>query len=54
MGEKSRENTNVVLGTGTQSHPGVEEEANIREMEGGVDPPSGHQQRGLELDILPL
>ena len=37
-----------------QSHPGVEEEANIREMEGGVDPPSGHQQRGLELDILPL
>ena len=37
-----------------QTHPGVEEEAKIREMEGGVDPQSGYQQRGPELDIPPL
>ena len=37
-----------------QAHPGVEKEAEIREMEGGVDPQSGYQQRELELDISPL
>ena len=36
-----------------KTHPGVENEAQIREVEGGVDPQSGHQQRGLELDISP-
>ena len=34
-----------------QSHPGVEEEVEIREMKDEVDPQSGHQQRGPELDI---
>ena len=37
-----------------QSHLGVEKEVEIREMEGGVDLQSGHQQRGLEFDILSL
>ena len=37
-----------------QSHLGVEKEVKIREMEGGVDLQSGHQQRGLEFDILSL
>ena len=35
-----------------QAHPGVEKEAEIREMEGGVDPQSGLQQREPELHIL--
>ena len=37
-----------------QAHLGVKEETKIREMEGGVDPQSGYQQRGPELDIPPL
>ena len=43
-----------------QTHLGVEEESEIKEMEGGVDPQgaldhqSGHQQRGPKLDISPL
>ena len=37
-----------------QAHPGVEEETEIREIEGGVDPQSGYQKRKPELDILPL
>ena len=37
-----------------QVHPGVEEKAEIREMEGGVDPQRGFQQRELELDIPPF
>ena len=37
-----------------QAHPGVENEVKIREMEGGVDPQSGYQQRKPELDIFPL
>ena len=37
-----------------QSYFGVEEEVEIREMEGEVDPQSGHQQRGLELDFFSL
>ena len=41
------------LGQG-QAHLGVEKEAEIREMEGRVDPQSGYRQRELELDILPL
>ena len=35
-------------------HPGVEEEVEIREMEGGLDPQRDFEQRGPELDILPL
>ena len=34
-------------------HPGVEEEAKIREMEGGLDPLRDFEQRGPELDIPP-
>ena len=34
-------------------HPGVEEKAEIREMEGGLDPQRDFEQRGLELDIPP-
>ena len=41
------------LGQG-QAHLRVEKEAEIREMEGGVDLQSGYRQRKLELDILPL
>ena len=37
-----------------QTHLGVEEETEIGEMEGGVDPQSGYQQREPELDIPPL
>ena len=43
-----------------QTHFGVEEETEIRQMEGGVNPQggidlqSGHQQKGPELDIPPL
>ena len=37
-----------------QTHSRVEEETEIREMEGRVDPQSGYQQRKPELDILPL
>ena len=43
-----------------QTHLGVEKETKIREMEsginpqGGLDPQSGHQQRGPELDIPSL
>ena len=37
-----------------QSHPGVKEKAEIRDMEGGVDPQSGYQQRKLKLNIPPL
>ena len=32
-------------------HPGVEEEAEVREMEGGLDPQRDFEQRGPELDI---
>ena len=35
-------------------HPEVEEEAEIRKMEGGVDPQKDFEQRELELDIPPL
>ena len=35
-------------------HPGVEEEAEIRDMEGGVDPQRGFEHREPELDIPPL
>ena len=34
-------------------HPGVEEEAEIREMEDGLDPQRDFEQRGPELDIPP-
>ena len=34
-----------------QVHPGVEEEVEIREMKGGLDPQSGFQQRDPKLDI---
>ncbi|KAL6337932.1 hypothetical protein AAG906_005397 [Vitis piasezkii] len=34
-----------------QMHPGVEEEAEIREMEGRLDPQRDFEQRGSELDI---
>ena len=34
-----------------QMHPGVEEEAEIREMEDGLDPQRDFEQTGLELDI---
>ena len=37
-----------------QGHPEVKEEAKILEMEGGVDPKIGFQQREPELDIPPL
>ena len=37
-----------------QAHPGVENEVEIREMEGGVDSQSGYQQKESELDIPPL
>ena len=36
-----------------QMHPGVEEEVEIREMEGGLDPQRDFEQRGPELDIPP-
>ncbi|RVW59375.1 hypothetical protein CK203_103213 [Vitis vinifera] len=36
-----------------QIHPGVEEEAEIREMEDGLDPQRDFEQRGPELDIPP-
>ena len=35
-------------------HPGVKGEAEIQEIEGGVDPQRGFQQRELELDIPQL
>ena len=35
-------------------HPGVEEEAEIREMEGGLNPQRSFEQRKPELDISPL
>ena len=34
-------------------HPKAEEEAEIREMEDGLDPQRDFEQRGPELDILP-
>ena len=34
-------------------HPKAEEEAEIREMEGGLDPQRDFEQRGPELDIPP-
>ena len=34
-----------------QMHPGVEEEAEIRDMEDGLDPQRDFEQRGSELDI---
>ncbi|RVX02268.1 hypothetical protein CK203_028281 [Vitis vinifera] len=34
-------------------HPGAEEEAEIREMEDGLDPQSDFEQRGPEVDIPP-
>ena len=37
-----------------KTHFGVEEEVEIQEMESGVDPQSGYQQREPELDISPL
>ena len=37
-----------------QVHPKVEEEVEIREMEGGVDPQRGFRKRELELDIPSL
>ena len=37
-----------------QSHPRVDKEVEIRDMEDAVDPQSGHQQRRSELDICPL
>ena len=36
-----------------QIHPGVEEEAEIREMEDGLDLQRNFEQRGPELDIPP-
>ena len=36
-----------------QVHPGVEEEAEIQEMEGGLDLQRDFDQRGPKLDILP-
>ena len=41
------------LGQG-QAHLEVEKKAEIREVEGRVDPQSGYRQREPELDILPL
>ena len=41
------------LGQG-QAHPRVDEEAKIQEMEGGVHPQSGFQQREPKLDIPPF
>ncbi|KAL6320020.1 hypothetical protein AAG906_003117 [Vitis piasezkii] len=38
---------------GSWIHPGVEEEAEIREMEDGLDPQRDFEQRGPELDIPP-
>ena len=35
-------------------HLGVEEEAEIQEMEGGLNPQRGFKQRKPELDIPPL
>ena len=37
-----------------QTHPGVEEKVEIREMEGGVDPQSGYQQREPKPNFPPL
>ena len=37
-----------------QTHPGVEEKAKIREIDGRIDPQSGYQYREPELDISPL
>ena len=37
-----------------QIHPGVEEEAEIKEMEDGLDPQRDFEKRGPELDIPPL
>ena len=37
-----------------QAHPRVDEEAEIQEMEGGIDSQSGYQQRGSKTDIPPL
>ena len=37
-----------------QVHPGVKNEAKIREINGGVDPQRGFQQIDLALDIPPL
>ena len=34
-------------------HPGAEEEAEIREMEDGLDPQRDFEQRGPEIDIPP-
>ena len=34
-------------------HPRVEEEAEIREMEDGLDPQRDFEQRGPELEIQP-
>ena len=34
-------------------HPRVEEETEIKEMEGGLDPQRDFEQRGPELDIPP-
>ena len=34
-------------------HPGVEEEAEIRDMEDGLDPQRDFEQRGPKLDIPP-
>ena len=34
-------------------HPGIEEEVEIKEMEGGLDPQRDFEQRGPELDIPP-
>ncbi|KAL6313403.1 hypothetical protein AAG906_001116 [Vitis piasezkii] len=34
-------------------HPEIEEEVEIREMEGGLDPQRDFEQRGPELDIPP-
>ena len=34
--------------------PGVEEETEIREMEGGLEPQRGFEHREPELDIPPL
>ena len=36
-----------------QMHPGVEEKAEIRKMEGGLNPQRDFEQRGPELDIPP-
>ena len=35
-------------------HPGAKEETDIGEMEDGLDPHRDFEQRGPELDILPL